>query len=74
MDRKNGLENYYVFRNRKKMRFGYTTGSCAAAAAKGAVQMLLGRKQLSEVTLMTPKGIPLHLLLRDPSLKEGEAS
>ncbi len=74
MDRKNGLEDYYVIRNQKKMRFGYTTGSCAAAAVKGAVEMLLGGKSLSEVTLMTPKGIPLFLELKDVCQKEQEVS
>ena len=39
-----GLEECYVIKNNKKMRFGYTTGSCAAAACKGATEMLLGGK------------------------------
>ena len=63
MEHKTGLEEYYVIKGQKKMRFGYTTGSCAAAAAKGAAEMLLGGKRLSEVELMTPKGILLHLPL-----------
>ena len=62
---KNGLEDYYVIRGNKKMRFGYTTGSCAAAACKGAAEILLGGKLQETVTLMTPKGILLALELKD---------
>lgn len=52
------------------MKYGYTTGSCAAAAAKGAASMLLGQRKLSQVDLMTPKGILLHLKLEEVQLKE----
>ena len=62
---KNGLEDYYVIRGNKKMRFGYTTGSCAAAACKGAAEILLGGVMQKDVTLMTPKGILLTLELKD---------
>ena len=62
---KNGLEDYYVIRGNKKMRFGYTTGSCAAAACKGAAEILLGGVMHKAVTLMTPKGILLTLELKD---------
>ena len=61
MVQKNGLEDYYVIRNQKKLRFGYTTGSCAAGAARGAARLLFGEDEISEVELMTPKGILLHL-------------
>ena len=47
------------------MRFGYTTGSCAAAACKGAAEILLGGVMQKAVTLMTPKGILLTLELKD---------
>lgn len=70
----NGLENYYVIKNNKKMRFGYTTGSCAAAACKGAVQMLLGGEKKESVELMTPKGILLNLELQEIKMTETEVS
>ena len=74
MAHKTGLEEYYVIRNQKKLRFGYTTGSCAAAAAKGAAEILLGEKKISEVELMTPKGICLNLELLDIRQEENSVS
>ena len=50
-------EDKYVIKNNKKLRRGYTTGSCAAAAAKGAAEMLLGGALTETVEIMTPKGI-----------------
>jgi len=40
----------------RKMRTGYTTGSCAAAASKAAVQSLLVKEPVSEVTIHLPVG------------------
>lgn len=74
MVQKNGLEDYYVIRDQKKLRFGYTTGSCAAGAARGAARLLLGEDEISEVELMTPKGILLHLEILDRKRSENAAS
>ncbi len=49
----------------KELQCGYTTGSCAAAAAKGAVQMLLEQKPVTSVTITTPGDILLDLELVD---------
>ena len=74
MVHKTGLEDYYVVRNQKKLRFGYTTGSCAAGAARGAAELLLGEDEIEEEELMTPKGILLHLELLDIKRDENAAS
>ena len=64
----------YVYRGTQKLRCGYTTGSCAAAAAKAAAQMLLTGKEVSHVTIMTPKGIRLYLEVNDAIITENEVS
>ena len=69
-----GLENCYVMKNNRRLRCGYTTGSCAAAAAKAAALMLFSHRPVHIVSLMTPKGIELHLEILDICMKEGEVS
>lgn len=39
------------------MKFGFTTGSCAAAASKAAAFMLLTGKTKNKISIETPKGI-----------------
>lgn len=68
---KNGLEEHYVIKDNKKLRMGYTTGSCAAAAAKAAAYMLLKKEEVPYVSLLTPKGIQLHLEVLD--IQRGES-
>lgn len=55
----------YIVKGGKKLRLGYTTGSCAAAAAKAAAFMLLTGRRMEQVTLLTPKGIRLELPVRE---------
>ncbi len=56
-----GLEHCYKNIEGKKLRLGYTTGSCAAAAAKAAAFMLLTGKDADYVQLTTPGQISLCL-------------
>ena len=47
----------YVFKDNKKLALGYTTGSCAAAASKAAAVICFTKEDISNIKLMTPKGI-----------------
>ncbi len=44
-------------RPRERLRYGFTTGSCAAAAAKAATFMLLTGGRKDRISIETPKGI-----------------
>ncbi|PNV59919.1 cobalamin biosynthesis protein CbiD [Clostridium sp. chh4-2] len=64
----------YVWKENKKLRCGYTTGSCAAAAAKAALFTLLSGTVSDHVELMTPKGIRLYLEVEELEKGDGWAS
>ena len=66
-----GRKIYEIGRTRSGLRFGYTTGSCAAAAAKAAAQMLFSGEEIRQVRLMTPKGVELYLDVEDISRGPG---
>ncbi len=66
--------NEYIIKDGKKLRLGYTTGSCAAAAAKAAAWMLLSGRRKKHIRLMTPKGIELDLFVSDIEMNESSVS
>lgn len=63
------MENY-IRKDGKDLRMGYTTGSCATAAAKAAAWMLLTGKQKGTISILTPKGVTLTLKVEEITLGE----
>lgn len=57
-----------------ELRSGFTTGSCAAAAAKAAAYMLLSGEIKEEITIITPKGSSFDAKIIDIQRGEGHVS
>ena len=74
MEKSKNLEDYFIIQDGKKLHYGYTTGSCAAAATKAAALMLFEQKALETVSLMTPRGILLTLDVEDISIEKNWVS
>lgn len=57
----------------KKLRFGFTTGACAAAAALGAARMLAGQCLVEQVELSLPAGFAATFALCGQTFDERSA-
>ncbi len=62
-----------VWHNGKALRKGYTTGSCATAAAKVAALMVLRQHIIHQVSIITPSGVTLHLNVESPHIEGQQA-
>ena len=60
----------YVFQGSKRLRCGYTTGSCAALAAQAAAKTLLTGTPCHHAHLLTPKGILLEVPVEELEIGE----
>ena len=64
---------HYVETSGKRLRCGYTTGTCAALAAAAAAELLLTGNVPKSVRILTPKGIPVEVVPQECSLEKGVA-
>ena len=64
----------FITKDGRRLRRGFTTGTCAAAASKAAAVMLLTGRELHSVCLVTPAGIALDLPLENVERGDGFAS
>ena len=62
-----------VWHNGKALRKGYTTGSCATAAAKVAALMVLRQHLIHQVSIVTPSGVTLCLSVESPHIEGQQA-
>ena len=67
------MEENYIYSGTKKLRCGYTTGSCATAAAQAAAEMLLTRQSVKNSEIITPKGVRLVIPVHRCELSDEKA-
>ena len=57
----------YAYVNGKKLRKGFTTGTCATAATAAAISMILNQDIEEKVTVSTANGVEVTMEIKDPS-------
>ncbi len=70
------MDELFREKDEKKLRCGFTTGSCAAAASKAALIMLITGSDIFNVRIMTPKKIAFNAEIVDikRDTKEGSVT
>lgn len=63
----------YINVGTKRMRCGYTTGTCAAAASRAAAELLLSGNLVPAVTVSTPAGIDVVVEIEEHESGDGWA-
>lgn len=63
-----------IWHKGKAYRKGYTTGSCATAAAKVAALMILRQQIIHQISIVTPSGVTLHLNVEEPLIHGNQAT
>lgn len=64
----------YSYVNGKKLRKGFTTGTCATAATAAAISMILNQYIEEKVTVSTANGVEVTMDIKNPSFGELTAS
>lgn len=61
-------------RPKKKLKNGFTTGTCATIASKACVRMLFGEADLEQESVLTPKGVVITTEIYDIKREEHAVS
>lgn len=65
---------YYINAGGRRLRCGFTTGTCAALAAQAALRFLLTGTWPETVSVMTPKGLKVTAPVEEPTSDGKKAS
>ncbi len=63
--------SFFLTKQKGRPEIGFTTGTCAAAAACAAARMLVTGKPVHYVRVLTPKGIPVLIEVLEATVTEG---
>lgn len=66
--------NEYIYSGRKKLRMGFTTGTCATAATKASLMMIFEKKNIDAIEIKVPAGKVIPIKINDCKFSEGKAS